>query len=208
MKKTVYSLLAIAIIAIACGKKEEGPVSGDAGIESIPQEAVASGESPIVAGDSISADTQTKAVIPTADFSTNGIVAAYLKLQGALANDDSKSAAQEGKALYGEFEKVYAIAVGDKRPDYLDIATSAKELAEKISREGADIARQREYFALLSKHMSDLVGRFGTNRKLYLDHCPMYDGGKGATWLSATKEIRNPYYGEEMLSCGSVQKEL
>jgi hypothetical protein len=56
--------------------------------------------------------------------------------------------------------------------------------------------------------MDDLIALFGTDRKLYLDHCPMYNDGKGATWISATREIRNPYYGAAMLSCGALKKEL
>ena len=29
-----------------------------------------------------------------------------------------------------------------------------------------------------------------------------------ASWLSAEKEIRNPYYGASMLKCGSVKSEI
>ncbi|NNC61403.1 MAG: DUF3347 domain-containing protein, partial [Eudoraea sp.] len=39
-------------------------------------------------------------------------------------------------------------------------------------------------------------------------HCPMANSNKGADWLSSSKEIRNPYYGEAMLTCGSVRGEL
>jgi hypothetical protein len=30
--------------------------------------------------------------------------------------------------------------------------------------------------------------------------------GEGGYWLSDSKEIRNPYYGEKMLVCGNVEK--
>jgi len=36
----------------------------------------------------------------------------------------------------------------------------------------------------------------------------MVDNNKGAVWLSAKKDIRNPYYGEAMLTCGSTSEEL
>ena len=39
---------------------------------------------------------------------------------------------------------------------------------------------------------------------LYVQKCPMANSYKGAIWLSTEKEIKNPYYGDEMLSCGSV----
>ena len=43
---------------------------------------------------------------------------------------------------------------------------------------------------------------------LYKDFCPMYSDGKGATWLSETKEIKNPYLGKKMPTCGSMKEEI
>ncbi|RYF79677.1 MAG: DUF3347 domain-containing protein, partial [Chitinophagaceae bacterium] len=38
------------------------------------------------------------------------------------------------------------------------------------------------------------------NEPIYLQYCPM----KNASWLSSAKQIRNPYYGSSMLTCGEV----
>jgi Cu(I)/Ag(I) efflux system membrane fusion protein len=38
----------------------------------------------------------------------------------------------------------------------------------------------------------------------YIQKCPMANNNKGAVWLSMEEEIRNPYYGDAMLTCGSV----
>jgi Cu(I)/Ag(I) efflux system membrane fusion protein len=43
---------------------------------------------------------------------------------------------------------------------------------------------------------------------VYIQHCPMADSNNGADWLSQEKEIRNPYFGESMLKCGEVKKEI
>ena len=43
---------------------------------------------------------------------------------------------------------------------------------------------------------------------LYIQHCPMADQEKGADWLSREKEIRNPYFGKSMLTCGEVTDTL
>jgi hypothetical protein len=32
----------------------------------------------------------------------------------------------------------------------------------------------------------------------------MYKKGKGAFWLSETKEIKNPYLGKTMPTCGTI----
>ncbi|WP_234423198.1 DUF3347 domain-containing protein [Flavobacterium sp. RSP49] len=66
------------------------------------------------------------------------------------------------------------------------------------------LEHQREHFAMLSKDINDLIKTFGTTQKLYQDHCSMYDEGKSGYWISENKEIRNLYYGAQMLTCGSV----
>lgn len=61
---------------------------------------------------------------------------------------------------------------------------------------------------MLSRDVDDLLGVFGTSKVLYQDFCPMYEDGKGAVWISEYKEIKNPYLGTKMLTCGSIKKEL
>jgi hypothetical protein len=36
----------------------------------------------------------------------------------------------------------------------------------------------------------------------------MYNNNKGATWLSETKEIKNPYMGKKQPTCGSLKEEI
>ncbi len=43
---------------------------------------------------------------------------------------------------------------------------------------------------------------------LYVQHCPMANEGEGGYWLAAEKEVRNPYYGDEMLNCGAVKETI
>lgn len=72
-----------------------------------------------------------------------------------------------------------------------------------------DIEQQRSAYARLSDEFIALVKKAGVkNGELYRNHCPMAFDGKGASWLSPSKEIRNPYYGEEMLTCGSVEETI
>jgi len=212
MKNITYSLLAISVFAISCGKKESD-TSGSA--SDSPQgstEVSATPESTSVAQgneDEAAPEVEATAAKPVAGFSTTGIIGAYLKLNEALAMDDAKAAAQAGKVLQNEFNAIDADAVDPKkRADYLDLVADAKEQAEQISGNGSNIAQQRGHLAVLSKNISNLVTAFGSDIKLYQDHCPMYNDGKGAIWVSASREIRNPYYGKDMLACGSIKKEF
>lgn len=142
-------------------------------------------------------------------FSINKIVVNYLTLKNALTKDDSKGAAEAGKALYVTFNGINTKLIDAKlKATYLDIVDDAKENAEHIGDNSGKIEHQREHFVMLSKDINDLIKTFGIKQKLYQDYCPMADEGKGAIWISETKEIKNPYYGSQMLTCGSVKKEF
>ncbi len=43
---------------------------------------------------------------------------------------------------------------------------------------------------------------------LYLQHCPMAFDDDGADWLLDEKDILNPYYGDAMLHCGEITREI
>lgn len=81
-------------------------------------------------------------------------------------------------------------------------------IAKKIS-ESKDIAAQRKEFTYLS---SDVIALFShaTLKKgtIYVEHCPMANNGDGGSWLSSEKRIQNPYYGDEMMECGSVKDQF
>jgi molecular chaperone DnaK (HSP70) len=155
----------------------------------------------------VAKDTTTTIENTQSTLSTDEIVKNYLKLKNALAKDDSQSAAKAAKALISSFNNSNYKSIEAKlKKEYLDIADDAKEHAEHIYKNAEDIEHQREHFAILSKDVSDLIKTFGSKKKLYQDFCPMYDEGKGAIWISETKEIKNPYYGSEMPTCGSIKK--
>ena len=71
------------------------------------------------------------------------------------------------------------------------------------------IDEQRVHFENLTAAVLALVEAQGNGGKnLYYQFCPMAFDNKGAYWISDEKEIRNPYFGDMMLNCGMVEKEL
>ena len=144
-----------------------------------------------------------------AGSSINTIVSSYLQLKNALANDNGKDAATAGGAMVSAFKNFdQASLSADKKKTFEDIQDDASEHAEHISMNGGNIKHQREHFETLSKDVYDLVKTFGANHTLYKDFCPMYNNNKGATWLSETKEIKNPYLGKNMATCGEVKETI
>ena len=72
----------------------------------------------------------------------------------------------------------------------------------------SDLAKQREAFEVLSNSLIEVVQVLPLSDTLYIQHCPMAFEFQGADWLSREKNILNPYFGDEMLTCGSVTGEI
>jgi hypothetical protein len=128
----------------------------------------------------------------------------YLNIQTALASDKSTEAAMQAvivDQLINGFDTTNLPA--DQKEAYEVHASKIRELAINMSNT-RDINVQRTTFSPLSDHVYELVKTFGNDRPVYQTHCAMAFDGKGASWLSDKTEIRNPYYGSEMLECGEV----
>jgi len=129
----------------------------------------------------------------------------YMALKDALVETNKEEAAKAGNKLnntLNEFD-VSSYTVEEQK-ELKDIISDAKEHAEHIGKSEMD--HQREHFKTLTKDIMDMVVITGTENTLYQQFCPMYDGG--SAWLSMSKDIKNPYYGSKMLTCGKVQKEI
>jgi len=141
--------------------------------------------------------------------STADILTAYLQLKNALSNDNSSLAALAAMALHAALGSFNKKALADsQRIKFEDIQDEASEHAEHIGKNAGNIAHQRMHFESLSEDIYDLVKIFGAGQILYMDFCPMYDQGKGASWISESKDIKNPYLGKSMPTCGVVKEEI
>lgn len=93
--------------------------------------------------------------------------------------------------------------------DFIKVNTNIKlDAALKTIAGTNDVAAQRVAFEELSINMYSLVKTAGTDVTLYKQFCPMAFSGKGAYWLATEEEVNNPYYGDKMLHCGSVQETI
>lgn len=135
------------------------------------------------------------------------IVAQYLRIKNALANDQAGEAAEGGKAMEAAMNKLdKSLFTTEQKKVYDEFEPGLIEDAEHIGKNGDKISHQREHFASMSTEVYDLVKAFGAGQPIYHDHCPMYNENKGAMWLSEIKEVKNPYFGAEMPTCGTVEE--
>lgn len=114
----------------------------------------------------------------------------YLKIQEALAADDFNSAASAAKSLQS-----YCETLSLRSPPYNEMHRSLEDLVAQ-----KDIKTFRKSFKNYSKTMLDLLKKEGQPPDIFIAECPMAQ----AKWIQRGKQLRNPYYGKEMLECGSI----
>lgn len=212
--KNILSILLVGFILYSCNNpdKNNEKDSGNSSLKNETQpvaEAVHESHQSPHLKEHENLNEEKKEMADSPKFSTRQIINEYLSLKNALAQDNPKSASAAAKKLYNVLKNVDVTKLDVKKgSEVRDIFESATENAEHIS-ENVDLVHQREHLLSLSKDMTDLIGEFGTGGlKLYQDFCPMYKDGKGGIWISESKEIINPYQGQEMLDCGTVKKVL
>lgn len=143
----------------------------------------------------------------TAAASIKAIVAHYLHIKNALANDNAGEAANGAQAMedaMGKLDK--SLLTAEQKTAYVTNEEEMKEHAEHIAKNGDNIKHQRSHFVQMSEVVYELVKNFGAGRPVYHDHCPMARDNQGAMWISEVKEIKNPYFGSEMFKCGRVEE--
>lgn len=145
-------------------------------------------------------------VDPKISADISRIVDQYLAVKNALASDnaaDAAKAAGEMSAVFGKMDK--SLFKVNQKSAFDPVETKLKESAAQIAGK-TDIGEQRNQFVVLSEAVYELVKNFGGGRTLYHDYCPMAKNDEGALWISEVKEIKNPYFGSGMLTCGTVEE--
>ena len=133
------------------------------------------------------------------------IMSNYLALKNSLVVSDSLAVVKNATALKKslenfKFKKLHLEQMNEAakgRKEIIDLATEV--MATK------NINKQRKIVETLSVKFWDMAPKFkAVDATVHLQVCPM----TGAIWLSDSKEIRNPYYPKNMLTCGEVKATL
>ena len=129
------------------------------------------------------------------DDKIGAVYAHYVHLKDALV----ASKGDEAKKAAAELQKSLAPLSNTKK---------AVESASRISAT-SDLEEQRKEFSTLSNEMKSLVKASKLSMgSIYVEYCPMANNNEGAYWLSNEKQIKNPYFGDAMLKCGSVKETI
>lgn len=133
-------------------------------------------------------------------------IISYIDLKNALVDTDQASASLKA----GQFVKSLKAAdmkllSGETHIFWMKQAKALESHASSIVN-SPEIEEQRNQFDFLSEAMINTIKAFGTHGKTYyVQYCPMVNDNQGADWLSMEQQIRNPYFGDKMMKCGSVK---
>lgn len=185
--KNIGLVLSLTILAAACNPKDKHVAS----VEQHKQSSHAAAETP----SNLHQEAPVAGVPVLSNADLDAVYQQYQHLTAALVNENSNTA------------KLAALAI-ETGARHIKGAGSLAKAAAAISGT-SDLKAQRLAFASLNEAFIGLVKSTGLDSgRLYIAHCPMALNDQGASWVSQTKEIKNPYFGESMLTCGSVTETL
>jgi Cu(I)/Ag(I) efflux system membrane fusion protein len=118
----------------------------------------------------------------------------YLELQSALADDDLAAAQTALKAMMA------VTGHAGPLPDLLHTVMGAGNL--DIMRGSVFAKISDALITVISAH-PDLL-----ETSVARMHCPMAMSGEGGDWLQTSDQLKNPYFGADMLTCGTLVERL
>ncbi|MGV8993675.1 MAG: DUF3347 domain-containing protein [Flavobacterium sp.] len=151
-----------------------------------------------------STHVQTKDMTAVKQSELQMVYANYFALKDALVSSNSALTTTKASALSASIKKVEMDKLDmDVHMVWMKVVENIKADSKSISATN-DLEKQRKIFANLSNEIYSLMKVSKFDNAVYYQYCPMANGGKGANWLSKENEVRNPYYGSAMMTCGKT----
>ena len=133
----------------------------------------------------------------------------YVKLKDAFVESEVELVKKEASALSQSVAKVdMKLLTGAAHNDWMAFLSPIQKSLNEIQA-SMDLEEQRKSFSELSDNLYKSIRAFGLGGKeAFYEYCPMAFNNEGAYWLSDQEKIRNPYFGDKMLTCGMVKEKL
>jgi hypothetical protein len=182
MKKIL--VYATAVLFLACGEKKTENKSTE----------------PVLGVDTLSEKKEVQQHISAErsaiidDVVTASVYDKYNKIKTALVNSDPKTA------------KIIAVELIKSSGPELETTGLRESLSILANTQNID--EQRKSFSAFTVVMKNMLEGKISSGTIYYDYCPMAFNGKGGYWLSNEEQIQNPYFGDKMLNCGTVEEKL
>jgi len=137
------------------------------------------------------------------------VFTAYADLQEAFVSSDPAAVKEDATRVIDALAKVDMKLLTDAaHNDWMNYQKSMDDALNNI-KGSEDIEEQRKSFSVLSDNLCKSAKAFGLGGEVaYYAYCPMAFNDAGGYWLSKNEKIRNPYFGDKMLTCGMVKEKL
>ncbi|WP_276485838.1 DUF3347 domain-containing protein [Paraflavitalea pollutisoli] len=192
MKKVIIAVLVLAVVGFVAwkflGDKEEAPREK---------------QKPVAQGENTGPFNQSYAEL----------LNAYYGVKDALVASDTAKARAAALSLASASE---GLKISEIQGDSTGMITSSAQsymanisATAKVLADSKGLGEQRKQFEMIADAIYSLTRTVKySGEKVYWQYCPMAFNDKGAYWVSREAEILNPYFGDEMLHCGSVEDSL
>jgi Cu(I)/Ag(I) efflux system membrane fusion protein len=137
------------------------------------------------------------------------VFTSYVELKNAFVESDAAKVKEEAKGTDEALAKVdMKLLFGAAHNDWMNYLSPIQSSLKDIQA-SADIEAQRKAFSALSDNLYKSVKAFGLGGKeAFYEYYLMAFNNEGAYWLSEQAQIKNPYFGDKMLTCGEVKEKL
>jgi hypothetical protein len=160
-------------------------------------------------------DEAPEAAAPQFDVSENfqqqlnKVFTSYIALKDAFVASDAEKVKNEASSTSHAVAAVdMKLLTGAAHNDWMSYLTPIQTSLKEIEN-ASDIEVQRKAFSTLSENLYKSIKAFGLGgSEAFYEYCPMAFNNEGAYWLSDQTAIRNPYFGDAMLTCGVVKEKL
>ena len=153
------------------------------------------------------------------NLSVENLLNAYYAMNEGFVNWDTVAVKKNSLAFKNTLD---SFKLDELKTDSANLESAERSLnavkSETIAIvEDDKLDEQRGSLNILSQALYDFINKIKYDRaKIYYQECPMaFDDVKSGNWLSAQKEIRNPYLGTShpkyksgMLKCGSTKETI
>ncbi len=131
----------------------------------------------------------------------------YIQLKEAFVSADLSKIENNMKQLRISVEGVDSGLLDERALEawgsHRNVLLASLEQMEKVG----SLEAKRLHFSHISEAVYCSARSFDPEgHRLFTAYCPMALNSSGAYWLSDSREIRNPYVGQEMLTCGKVRE--
>lgn len=133
------------------------------------------------------------------DSDMKPILVDYIAIQEALAADSTEGVRQASSDIAAAATTLDGATVtGAHAEHYRDLPTNIRTAADELSR-AETLEDARQAFKQLSRPMA-MWGTMSMPEGINVVYCSMAK----ASWLQKQGDVRNPYYGGDMVGCGEI----